>query len=157
MQARIIAAGPAEGKQGAGLSAPARPDMHGVVVARSIPMAARSTREPQKQKQGAPKAEPASATIGGEADVLAAASRVLLSAVAEDRLDRIPSDAVQQLLAAVVRAYSGKVQAGEPLLPFDPASLPLSPTDVMITASGLLRAADLQVFELGMWQSYTGR
>jgi hypothetical protein len=27
----------------------------------------------------------------------------------------------------------------------------------MITASSLLKAADLQVFELGMWQSYTGR
>jgi hypothetical protein len=27
----------------------------------------------------------------------------------------------------------------------------------MITASGLLKAADLQVFELGMWQSWTGR
>jgi hypothetical protein len=27
----------------------------------------------------------------------------------------------------------------------------------MLTASGLLRAADLAVFELGMWQSWTGR
>ena len=28
---------------------------------------------------------------------------------------------------------------------------------VMLTASGLLRAANLAVFELGMWQSWTGR
>ena len=28
---------------------------------------------------------------------------------------------------------------------------------VMVTASGLLRAANLAVFELGMWQSWTGR
>jgi hypothetical protein len=27
----------------------------------------------------------------------------------------------------------------------------------MVTASGLLKAADLAVFELGMWQSWTGR
>jgi hypothetical protein len=27
----------------------------------------------------------------------------------------------------------------------------------MVTASGLLRAANLAVFELGMWQSWTGR
>jgi hypothetical protein len=27
----------------------------------------------------------------------------------------------------------------------------------MITASGLLKAANLAVFELGMWQSWTGR
>ena len=33
----------------------------------------------------------------------------------------------------------------------------VTPTEVMITASGLLRAANLAVFELGMWQSWTGR
>jgi hypothetical protein len=30
-------------------------------------------------------------------------------------------------------------------------------TTVMLTASALLRAANLEVFELGMWQSWTGR
>ena len=30
-------------------------------------------------------------------------------------------------------------------------------TDVMTTASGLLRAVNLAVFELGMWQSWSGR
>ena len=33
----------------------------------------------------------------------------------------------------------------------------LAATDVMVTASGLLRAADLAAFELGMWQGWTGR
>jgi hypothetical protein len=33
----------------------------------------------------------------------------------------------------------------------------LSATDVMVAASGLLRAADLAAFELGMWQGWTGR
>jgi len=60
-------------------------------------------------------------------------------------------------MAATIRAYSAKVQAGEQFLPFHPTSGRVSPTDVMITASSLLKAADLQVFELGMWQSYTGR
>jgi hypothetical protein len=32
-----------------------------------------------------------------------------------------------------------------------------TPTDVMVTASKLLKSANLQVFELGMWQSWTGR
>jgi hypothetical protein len=27
----------------------------------------------------------------------------------------------------------------------------------MVTASGLLKAPDLAVFELGMWQNWTGR
>jgi len=30
-------------------------------------------------------------------------------------------------------------------------------TDIMITASGLLKSQSLAVFELGMWQSWTGR
>jgi hypothetical protein len=29
-------------------------------------------------------------------------------------------------------------------------------TDVSITALSMLRAADLQVFELGLWQSWAG-
>ena len=38
-----------------------------------------------------------------------------------------------------------------------PEGQAVSPTGVMLTASGLLRAANLAVFELGMWQSWTGR
>jgi hypothetical protein len=33
----------------------------------------------------------------------------------------------------------------------------VSPTEIMTTTSGLLKAANLAVFELGMWQSWTGR
>jgi hypothetical protein len=32
----------------------------------------------------------------------------------------------------------------------------VTPTDIMLTSSQLLRAGNLQVFELGMWQSWTG-
>jgi hypothetical protein len=46
-------------------------------------------------------------------------------------------------------------EAGEQFTPVPRHSI--SATDVMVTASGLLRAADLAVFELGMWQSWTGR
>jgi hypothetical protein len=33
----------------------------------------------------------------------------------------------------------------------------ITSTDVMTMASGLMRASGLAVFELGMWQSWTGR
>ena len=49
-----------------------------------------------------------------------------------------------------------QIEAGEQLLPL-PARGGATATDVMITASGLLKAANLAVFELGMWQSWTGR
>jgi hypothetical protein len=64
--------------------------------------------------------------------------------------------AQQKLLAALCKNYSQQVQAGEQV-PAVTATSGVSATDVMITASGLLKAADLQVFELGMWQSWTGR
>lgn len=68
----------------------------------------------------------------------------------------VSEEAQQKLLAALCRSYSQQVQAGGAAPAIAPDTV-LSATDVMITASGLLKAADLQVFELGMWQSWTGR
>jgi hypothetical protein len=64
--------------------------------------------------------------------------------------------AQQKLLAALCKSYSQQIQAGD-ASPAITATSGVSATDVMITASSLLKAADLQVFELGMWQSWTGR
>jgi len=88
---------------------------------------------------------------------VSAAVASLTGAISADQLDQLSPELMQKLMAAAVRAYSAKVQAGEPFLPFDDRTGRVSPTDIMITASGLLKAGDLQVFELGMWQSYTGR
>jgi len=68
----------------------------------------------------------------------------------------VSEEARQKLMAALCKIYSQQIQAGVPEPALDGRS-GVSPTDVMITASGLLKAADLQVFELGMWQSWTGR
>jgi hypothetical protein len=76
--------------------------------------------------------------------------------LADGRLEVVSDEARQRLMAALCKIYSQQVQAGAQSLPLQPAS-GVSPTDVMIMAGGLLRAADLQVFELGMWQSWTGR
>jgi hypothetical protein len=75
--------------------------------------------------------------------------------VAEGRLDLVNAEALQKLIAAACRVYTARVETGEQLMPVPRNSI--TATDVMVTASGLLRAADLAVFELGMWQSWTGR
>jgi hypothetical protein len=75
--------------------------------------------------------------------------------IADGKLDVIPADALQALIAAVCRLYTARREAGEQLAPV--AKNSISATDVMVTASGLLRAADLAAFELGMWQGWTGR
>jgi len=111
--------------------------------------AKRAVRKPTSK----PGKRPDSAT----ADTVSAAVASLTGAIAADRLDQLSPDLVQKLMAAAIRTYSAKVQAGEQFLPFHPHAGRVSPTDIMITASALLKAGDLQVFELGMWQSYTGR
>jgi hypothetical protein len=65
-------------------------------------------------------------------------------------------EAMQTLMTALCRVYSAQVEGGAKFTPI-PEGQVVSPTGVMLTASGLLRAANLAVFELGMWQSWTGR
>ena len=77
-------------------------------------------------------------------------------ALAEGRLDILPPEAMQAVMASMCKLYSACVEQGAPYLPVGPRSR-VTPTDVMVVASKLLRATNLQVFELGMWQSWTGR
>jgi hypothetical protein len=80
---------------------------------------------------------------------------MLERSITDGKLDLVSTDALQKLIAAACRVYSARTEAGEQFTPVPKHSI--SATDVMLTASGLLRAADLAVFELGMWQSWTGR
>jgi len=96
--------------------------------------------------------KPAAGDPSAEAKRLAAA---IEQGIADGRLDVVSADALQALIAAACRAYAARSEAGEGLAPV--AKNSLSATDVMVTASGLLRAADLAVFELGLWQNWTGR
>jgi hypothetical protein len=77
-------------------------------------------------------------------------------ALASGRRDVLSTPALQALMAAACKTYAARVDAGEQLLPL-PERGGATATDVMLTASGLLKAANLAVFELGMWQSWTGR
>ena len=65
-------------------------------------------------------------------------------------------EAMQTLMGALCRVYAAQVENGAKFTPIAEGQV-VSPTGVMVTASGLLRAANLAVFELGMWQSWTGR
>jgi hypothetical protein len=99
-----------------------------------------------------PAAKPVGNGASADAKRLAAA---LERGIADGKLDLVSADALQSLIAAACRVYSARTEAGEQFTPVPKHSI--SATDVMLTASGLLRAADLAVFELGMWQSWTGR
>lgn len=77
-------------------------------------------------------------------------------ATAEERLDVLSTETAQALMASLCKLYAAQVEAGSKETPVQEGQI-VSPTGIMLTASGLLRAANLAVFELGMWQSWTGR
>mgnify|MGYP001609918297 CR=1 FL=1 len=74
----------------------------------------------------------------------------------DGNLDVLTPEAGQALMAAACKLYSARIEAGHNQLPLSERS-GVAATDVMTVASGLLRAVNLAVFELGMWQSWTGR
>ena len=74
-------------------------------------------------------------------------------ALAAGNLEVLSPEALQTLMTAACRLYSAQAENGSTMLPVGE----VTPTDIMVTASGLMRAGNLAVFELGMWQSWTGR
>jgi hypothetical protein len=97
--------------------------------------------------------KPAAGTLSPHATQLAVD---LEHALAQGDLSAISPDALQVLTAALCKTYSAQVEAGNGYLPLANRTA-ISSTDVMTMASGLLRGSNLAVFELGMWQSWTGR
>jgi hypothetical protein len=93
---------------------------------------------------------PQSSSISAAAEQLAADIQRALQAGDHEVLT---PRALQKLMTAACRLYSAQSEAGSQELPVGE----VTPTDIMITASGLMRAGNLAVFELGMWQSWTGR
>jgi hypothetical protein len=107
---------------------------------------------PRGRAEPSPPAKRPGNGASADAKRLAAA---LERGIVDGKLDVLSAEELQKLIAAACRVYSARTEAGEQFTPVPKHSI--SATDVMLTASGLLRAADLAVFELGMWQSWTGR
>jgi hypothetical protein len=72
------------------------------------------------------------------------------------RGDLIAPEALQPLMAALCKSYAAHIEAGHDFLPVK-SRTSVTSTDIMTTASGLLKSQSLAVFELGMWQTWTGR
>jgi hypothetical protein len=116
----------------------------------------RATKPPRRAAAVRPalKAVAAAPADGASADAMRVAA-ALERGIVDGKLDMVTAEALQKLIAAACRVYTARLEAGEQFMPIPKNSI--SATDVMVTASGLLKAADLAVFELGMWQSWTGR
>lgn len=61
---------------------------------------------------------------------------------------------LQAAFVHIIKMYARKFERGSRALPYvDPS---LSATNVLITTTMLLKAANVELFELGMWQSFSG-
>jgi len=117
----------------------------------------RGTAAPVPHKRAAVAPVEADASSNGDASVVARQLAADIDrALSKGQVDLLSADAIQALMAAACRSYSAQIEAGGSFPPLATRSRVTS-TDVMVTASGLLKSANLAVFELGMWQSWTGR
>ncbi len=100
--------------------------------------------------------------VGDAGDLLADVDEEteILRAVAQRIIDQpegeeLPDELVQQALTAMTRLYTVKFQMGERWAPFvNDREVPA--TAVMIMSTAMLRAVNLELFELGMWQAWSG-
>jgi hypothetical protein len=64
--------------------------------------------------------------------------------------DAITDKALQQVLTAAVKIYAAKVERrGHDVAPFTPGTV--TATETVVTACGMIRAADLNMFDVAIW------
>jgi hypothetical protein len=94
----------------------------------------------------------------GSRDLREDAERLAASldaAIAAGGAGAFPDQAMRQLMTVLVRIYAAKFDEGQrpALIDTDGG---VSATAVLVTTSALMKASNLEVFELGMWQSWSG-
>jgi hypothetical protein len=72
------------------------------------------------------------------------------AALQSGELDTIPDDVLRRVLAASVKAYSAKAEAAEGEFPPYEADA-VTATETVVTACAIIRAADLNMFDIAMW------
>lgn len=81
----------------------------------------------------------------------ATALEIAEKALKDGTTDQISDEAVQRLLTAGARLYANKVEMEDRFfLPFTSTEAATA-TDVVVTVSEMLRAANLNTFDLAMW------
>jgi hypothetical protein len=92
------------------------------------------------------------ADVGEETAALRAFAEQLLALKPGEE---IPKPLMQQGITAMTRLYTVRFQVGERWPPFT-SGRAMPPTAVMIMSTAMLRAVNVELFELGMWQAWSG-
>ena len=90
--------------------------------------------------------QPHAATASLGDDFVAAAERALSSG----QPGQVPDADLERVMTAAVRLYAAKAETDEPpAQPITPSSV--TPTDIVVTVSGLIKAAGLNLWDVSMW------
>ena len=73
-----------------------------------------------------------------------------------EKLAHLSDAEIQDMLAKAVRLYAQRAEERDGTLAAFSAEQATA-TEVMVTVTAMLKAVNLQVFELGMWQSWSGK
>jgi hypothetical protein len=138
IKAMMEGVGGANGKAKKSLATPAGEQPKRVEILRKIPAASR-TATPSNP----------------ESDEARKFAAMLEAKFAEGRFGVLTPEATQALMTALCKLYSANMEAGNKF-PLVKDRMSITGTDAMIVCGALLKAVDLQVFELGMWQSWSG-
>ena len=88
--------------------------------------------------------------LGG--DFVAAAERALSSG----QPDQVSDADLERVLTAAVRLYAAKAETDQPpAQPITPSSV--TPTDIVVTVSDLIKAVGLNLWDVSMWFNRTKR
>jgi hypothetical protein len=90
---------------------------------------------------------------------LHAAARKLASslgaAIAAGEASSFPDEAMRELMGSLVKVYAAKFDEGQRPALIDSDS-GVSATAILMATSALMKSSNLEIFELGMWQSWSG-
>ena len=71
-------------------------------------------------------------------------------ALATGRLEQVTDAELERIMTAAVRLYAAKAEAdGSPARPVTPELV--TPTDVVVTVSALIKSAGLNLWDVSMW------
>jgi hypothetical protein len=108
--------------------------------------AARSASKPKRKAAGSGARKPAAKAASKPLDFCAAAD----DALKRGEPDAISDEALQAVLTAAVKVYAAKVERrGHDVEPFPRGTV--TATETVVTACGLIRAADLNMFDVAIW------
>ena len=80
-----------------------------------------------------------------------AAAQTLAETEPSRLAEELPAELMQRLMTGLVKAYVLRRQQGET---FAPVTSAVTATEVSVTANGLVSAADMELFELTLWNSW---